>query len=290
MCRIISKLIVIILIISIIVGTCACNFDDSSSSNNLENIEATFSYNSSHRMFDDGWVYMFDYFYFKDGHTQDDVVPYTFSGINLRYRYADGYNDGSIQMLGEGNDPAIKRDMDKISELLHYNDLPAPSKDEMLAIEPDSMTFESLDRSLFFDLMQEALTKKPVADGKYEIPRYALLTEPTYNDGCAIQIGFTCSMGWIEAMFIDVLYPTGSGIRDYVQLSDIVDNGSATNEQLELFELLCSISDGIVENNDIQFGRSEYGDMIVSSLKLSRLYSFLSDIENSHWSDYSANQ
>lgn len=256
--------------------------------------EWTFNKKVAREVCADGWVYTFDYLYMKDGFENEGVIPFTFSGINLRYRYSNNISSEQeadnhipvIQILGNDGSSEIEHDMKLISEMLDYENGNV-TKEDLLIINPDDIDFKEVDKERFFNLMNDALTGEEHKIGKYiDIPSYALLTEPEYIDGYKFQIGFIADMGCVDVMFIDVLYEQGEGYSDYIQLSDIIDGGNATNEQIQVFELLQSISDGIVEENNLKYDYDIYKNKAVSEIDFSRLYTFLDDIESNDYVKY----
>lgn len=282
---------------ALLFGLCICSAVSCSDKRDesYEN-EWTFNKKIAREVCDDGWVYTFDYLYMKDGFEHEGVIPFTFSGINLRYRYSDNDNISSeqnsdghipiIQILGNNGSSEIEHDMILVSEMLDY-EYGSVTKDELLMINPDDIEFKELDKERFFNLMYDALNGEEHKEGKYpDIPSYALLTEPEYVDSYKFQIGFIADMGCVDVMFIDVLYEQGEGYNDYIQLSDIIDSGNATNEQTQTFEFLKSISEGIVEENNLKYGYDIYKSETVSEINFSRLYTFLADIENNDYIKY----
>lgn len=255
---------------------------------------------TSHYISDDGWVYVFSYTSYSDGSTVES--PYTFYGINLRYRYNDAYmtepvydkhgelvsgpQPQKIQILGRSDSEEIKRDMDKVSKLLGYN-TETVTKEDLLAIDRQAVTFEELDKDMFFRLMDECLESEPNPTGGYvDIPSYALLTEPEYIDGYKFQIGFIGGIGTVDIIYIDVLYKTGSEYNAYEQLSDMVDDNTATDAQVSAFQLISEISGGIVKDNNLLYGYDENGQTLIGDIDLSRLYLFLKDIEKYNFTKY----
>lgn len=255
---------------------------------------------ASYYISDDGWVYVFSYVSYSDGSITDS--PYTFYGVNLRYRYNDAYmkepvydkngklvsgaQPQSIQILGNSSSGAIRNDMDKVSKMLGYN-TGNITKEDLLAIDRESVTFEELDKDLFFRLMDECLESEPNPTGKYvDIPSYALLTETEYIDGYKFQIGFIGGIGTVDIMYIDVLYKTGDEYNAYKQLSDMVDDKTATDEQIKAFKLISDISNGIIKDNNLLYGYDENSKTKIADIDLSRLYSFFKDIENNNYNKY----
>lgn len=275
--------------------TCICIFMLTGCSNNksTENItECNVSEASSQYITDDGWVYVFSHTSYSDGTTIES--PYTFYGINLRYRYNDQYmtepiydkkgnlvsgpEPQKIQILGNSNSESIKNDMEQVSKLLGYNSGTITSED-LLAIDRDSVNFEELDKKLFFKLMDECLESEPNPTGEYvDIPSYALLTEPEYIDGYKFQIGFISGIGTVDVIYIDVLYKTGNEYNAYKQLSDMVDDKSANTNQVDAFETITDISNGIVKENNLQYGVDKNKNSKIGGVDMSRLYSFCCDI------------
>jgi lipoprotein len=276
-------------------GLCICSVVScSDSENNSSESEWMFSKKVAREVCDDGWVYTFDHLYMKDGFDNEGVIPFTFSGINLRYRYSDNIsseqNPGDhipvVQILGNNGSPEIEHDMELVAEMLDYEH-GSVTKEELLMINPDDIEFKELDKDRFFNLMYDALNGEEHKEGKYpDIPSYALLTEPEYVDSYKFQIGFIADMGCVDVMFIDVLYEQGEDYNDYIQLSDLVENGKATNEQIQAFEALKSVSDGIVTENDLNYGFDIYKDNDELGINFSRLYTFLNDIESNNYVKY----
>lgn len=273
-----------VLLMCMLLSLCACAGSESDVEDN-----DLYSRYMARATTDDGWVYTFYCTYPNNGDPPDTIWPYLFRAVNLKYRYGADKYSSTYQMLGLGSDEAARRDMDKISEILHYESLPALTREEMLAIDPESVSFEVLDRDMFFSLIKEALTGEPLDDShcKYDcLLDDDLLTEPVYRDGCALQVGYASRAGAVDLLYIDVLYPTGKGARDYKQLSDMTKDGSATAEQRELWDTLSAIADGIVNNNDLRFKEREYKGKEIASLELSRLYKLLRSIESGETQRY----
>lgn len=250
-----------------------------------------FSKNIAREVCDDGWVYTFDYLYLKNDYKDDGIIPFAFNGINLRYKYSKSEKGKensahSIQILGNSDSSALKHDMNLISDILDYENGKV-TKDELLLLNPDDINFEEIDKNLFFKLMNNALNGEAHKEGNYfTLPSYALLSEPEYLNDYKFQIGFLADIGCVDVMFIDVLYKQGDDYNDYVQLSDLVDNATATPEQNQAFELMKNIANGIVANNDMKFGVDENKNKTIGQIDFSRLYTFLEDIENNNYNKY----
>lgn len=279
--------LVMSLIITFVVG-CSKSHDETS--------KWQWSTNIARHISDDGWVYTFDYIYLKDGREDESLIPFSFSGINLRYRYNDNYctkilikeEQGNVekevystmQILGTSKIVQEKEDMEYINNMLR-----SYTKEQLLELDSEDVELNYVNEEMFFELMNKALTGEAHQEGDYYyIPSYALLSEPEYTDGYKYQIGFVSSMGCIDVIFIDVLYETGKGIRDYVQLSDLVDNNTATEKQKDLYKEIVRISEGIVRDNDLLYDRQNIEG--IYNVELTRLYKFLQDIEKNNIEDY----
>ena len=262
-----------------------------------------FSRNIARQVNEDGWVYTFEYEYMKDEYKHlDDEEHFLFNGVNLRYRYHEDYLQESYTIvdgeevveyvpaimlwLCDSNSEAIKRDMKQVSQILGQKGWTV-SKEELLNINPDDYTFEELDKDLFFGLMFEALNGEPHEEGHNLLPSYALLNEQTYIDGYEFQIGFLPAMGTIDVIFIDVLYKTGEEYNDYIQLSDMVDDGTATEDEVKLYSILKDIEKSIIEDNNFMAGKEEYEGVNLEGVSLKRLYTMLENIDNDNFSMYS---
>lgn len=247
------------------------------------------------RNFDDGWTYCFSYQYFVPERSTEGRYPYLFNVINMKYAFGKTIMEDpnatqpqeTMQYYSEKfSDPGIASDMRKIGELLGYEmDVP-PTKEELLAIDKNSITFEKIDKDMFFEMMEEALTAEYVREEKYsDYPSYAFLHEPAWLNDYRFQIGYRNCNG-IKSVYIELLYKTGNRFNQYVQLSDLVRDGKATEEQKELNKLLEDIEKGIVSENDFLYHINEYKGKKIADVDLSRLADFLKDIESNKINSY----
>lgn len=248
--------------------------------------ELTWSKNISRYVSEDGWVYTCEYFYYNDGRVDRSVPPVRFNAVNLRH-----LNNNLIQILGHGVSAETDLDMKKIASFLGYGE----SVEECLTIEElkqknrSELELEVIDEEMFFKMFDDAITGTPHPVGKYlNHPSYALLNEPTFTDEYQFQIGYRLGMGCVDVIMIDVLYKDSTSTEGYIQLSDLIDEGEASADQVALFEQITKIEEGIVIENDFCYGVSELTDVEIASVKLARLYTFLSDIENRNSSKYDA--
>ena len=279
-----SKWILFILVVSMVFSITGCKQEHDNSTG------ITFSYSTVRHIEDNGWVYTCSYFFNNDGTVDDSVPPVTFSVINLRHRYGTPMNTKNpIQMLGDGVSEETDRDMEKIAAFLGYgkHGMKALEIEEIMAKDRNSLELEVVDKELFFELLDKAVNGEAVPVGRYiEHPSYALLCEPAYLDGYCFQIGYMVEMGCIDVMMIDVLYADSNTETGYRQLSDMIEDGTATEEQKELYNTLEAISAGIVENNSYLYGKKEHGKTETADVELKRLYSFLADLEENNYGEY----
>ena len=244
------------------------------------------------RKLDNGWVYTFTREGMKDGN-DSEVFKYIFYGINIKYKYAEKFGGISSEnnlntgwlLFGEGSE-AEKRDAQLVRSILS-ND---KTDEDLLALNPDDYTFEVLDKDIFFELMREALTGEAQAEGKdqnyWDKPYFVFLNEQKYTDDYKFQICGLNETGLIDELFIDVLYKTGSGEMEYVQLSDLVASGNATEGQAEVYSLIQTIVSDIKDNTSYIYNADSYRGKIVDGIYFSRLCDFLEDMHNNRFEDY----
>ena len=283
------------LIFSALLFLCACDTGKST--------EFPLYKNVARQENEDGWVYTFVYEYEKENvEPIDGLINFYFYGINVRYRYAENYADEypvtnhegdtevreyqpGVLIFGESAETAA--DAAKTDALLMNS-----SKDELLALNESDLEFSALDKSMFFRLMQEALTGDPQPEGKgkayWDLPSYAALAEKEYLDGYKFQVCFLQETGLVDVCYIDVLYQTGPGITDYVQLSDLVENGSASEEQIECFRELQDLTEKIEEQESFAAGSELVKNLHFNGIEMKRLDTFLTNIHNGDYAQYIA--
>ncbi len=274
--------------------------------------EPKLQYRMAYHIANDGWVYVLanqhldtdtDY-----GAAANDRCPFAFRGVNLRYRYNEGFTETytstddkgntvtrtvlqSTLLLGSSDSQAERQDMDTIAKYLGYDRTgKLYTTAELLALTPEDLQFTYLDPDMFLGLLQECLTAENNPRGEYyNLPSWALFAEPIYLDDYKFQVGLIGGLGTVEVLMLDVLYKMGDGLTDYVQLYDLVQAGTATEEQVALLNTLQEIEQGIVENNDLQYGVDTYKDSVIANVKLSRLYGMLKNIAESNYGQYVVN-
>lgn len=271
--------------------------------------EPKLQYRRAFHITDDSWVYVFINKYTEGvadyGSSDPACIPFIFRGINLRYRYSEDftrtheYEDAkgnlitetvlqSTLILGESNSQAERQDMDTIAKYLGYDRTgKLYTTAELLALTPADLQFTYLDPDMFLGLLQECLTAENNPRGEYyNLPSWALFTEPIYLDDYKFQVGLIGGLGTVEVLMLDVLYKTGDGLTDYVQLYDLVKAGTATEEQVTLLNTLQEIEQGVAANNDLQYGVDTYKDSVIANVKLSRLYGMLENIMENNYGRY----
>jgi hypothetical protein len=254
---------------------------------------------------DDGWVYTFVYEDYKDENEDDShLMKYRFFGMNLRYNYNENYHqtitrnfeDATVSrepyieiiippflMLGEGSE-AEKKDMQLIETILDSSN----SVEDLLSINSDNYIFEVIDKEMFFKLMRTALEGEPQKEGgDWDKPIYAFFSEPVYLSDYKFQIAFLQETGGVDEIYIDVLYQTGDNYNDYVKLSDLVENNSATAEQRQAFAKITEIVNGIKESDTFIFESESYKADKIGDVDFSRLYNFLNNIHDNKFDLYS---
>lgn len=293
------------LILTLMLLLSSCSFGSS----DAEEKQPKLRYRMAYHIADDGWVYVFDNQYFEEdadyGSNAPTRYPFGFWGINLRYRYNEGYTETyegkddkgtsviktvlqSTLLLGTSDSQEEKKDMDTIAKYLgHDRAGRLYTTAELLALTPEDLQFTYLDADLFLALLQECLTSENNPRGEYyNLPSWALFTEPIYLDNYKFQVGLIGGLGTVEVLMLDVLYKTGDGLTDYVQLYDLVQAGTASEEQVALLNTLKEIEQGVMKNNDHQYGINTFGDSVIANVKLSRLYGMLENIVESNYGQY----
>ena len=250
---------------------------------------------------EDGWVFSFIRNIDKTG-DDSEIIKNQFFGINIRYRFHDEFtkiqshtlDDGTVvyekytpavMIWGQGSEGQAQ-DMAMVEDLLGDS----ATDESLLALTTDDLSFSELDEDMFLRLLQEALTSDPQKEGTvlsyWEKPTYAFLVEQNYIDGYKFQVAFLQDTGCVDELFIDVLYREGDEITEYVQLSDLVASGDATQAQNELYQTISLIVESIKTEETFLAGSDEYKDRIIADVELSRLYAFLKNIHNNDLTAY----
>lgn len=222
------------------------------------------------KLLDDGTLYSFQYIEYVPANS--DCDKYSFSLSNLRY----------LEQFEAGFPDAYSRDQQLIAnQILKESYTPQ----EILALNPDDFTFEYLDKELVFQLIREGLTNEPepAIDDQYHWDRYdsGFFTEVAPSDGYEFQIAFASKSCGVDAFFIDVLYLAEDGT--YKQLSDMVDDGTATDEQTQAFAEFTKIIEAC-QKNDSYIIDEAYRETVIGDIDFGRLYTFLYNLHTNNWS------
>ena len=102
-------------------------------------------------------------------------------------------------------------------------------------------------------------------------------------DGYTFQVGYVAHLGTIAAIHIDVLYEDADKPFGFSQLSDMIDAGEATEEQIGLYAELKRIEQGVLENCDFLFENTEYDDKVIAGVDLARLAVCLERLEHAEY-------
>jgi len=257
---------------------------------------------------ENGWVFTFVYEDWKEANINNDIdlIRYSFYGMNIRYKYDDNYiqevnqeTEKSITdantvtkfippflMYGQGS-PQQENDIRLINQEILNSER---SVEELLALNPDDYNFEDLDKNMFFKLMRTALMGEAQKENTnlsyWDKPSHAFLREPSYLNGYRFQIAFLQETGYVDEIYIDILYRTGDDYKDYIQLSDIIDNNTATDEQKKVFEEITRIRNEIKETGSYLINADVYKQKVIGDIELSRLYTFLSNIHENNFEIY----
>ncbi len=231
-----------------------------------------------------------------------ETIRFSFSAINLRYRCHADYIIDIYTPRSEGNylhiiyAPAYMQkgfgpyeeflDIKQINDFLQSGKTP----DALLREAPEALELQVLDEALVLRLLRRAVESDPQPEGTnmdyWRLPGWGLLAEPAYTDGYKFQVGFLNETGSVDALFIDVLYKTGEAYNEYVQLSDLVEAGTATQAQTEAFALIETLTGRITDTEYFLETGDEYKNLVIGEIDFSRLYAFLSDLHEANTEPY----
>ena len=221
------------------------------------------------KLCDDGTLYSFQYIEYLPA--RSDCDQYSFSLYNLRY----------LEQFEKGFPDAYYHDLQLITDQILKESY---SPEEILALNTDNFTFEYLDKELVFQLIREGLTNEPepkITD-QYHWDRYdsGFLTEAQTSDGYEFQIAFVSESCGVDAFYIDVLYYSEDGT--YTQLSDMVDDGTATDEAKHAFAEFGKIIEAC-QKNDSYIIDEAYQETVLGGIDFGRLYTFLYNLHYCNW-------
>ncbi len=246
----------------------------------------------------DGWVFSFVYEDIKEGHRDiPGLIHFWFSGINIRYKYNEKYAVSATHILRDGSEytevyePGFlgwgmakenEHDAQLIDSLLYMKEY-----DDIIKLKKEDLDFTSMDVDFFWDLMQSALNGPVKEEGIYlDLPTFAVLQEPNYLDGYKFQVGFMHDTGLLDELFLDVIYKTGDKYNEYVQLSDMVDEGTASEDQVKAYQMLKMIEQQIKSENLLIAGADTFQKETVAQIDFSRLYTMLNNLHNFNYTAY----
>ncbi len=245
----------------------------------------------------DGWITTFEYEDSKDRSEAPDFdyyPRYDFKICNVRHwdddpsiismysPYQIGRQSKQYRNAGYANDTAaLERDLDKIRNIL----VPAPEPEELLALDPATVTFEVLDKDQFFRLMRKALTgdipepdKQRSFDGFYDENYYR---ERVFLEGYIFRVSLLWGWGFMDEVFIDVAI---GNENEYVLLSDLVEQGKATAEQQEAYALMRQIAENLKGREfEPNYGAEAYKDTVIGTIDFSRLYDMMNYLMDNIW-------
>lgn len=220
---------------------------------------------------EEGWLYTFEYIEYDDEKEFADCDKYSFFRINVRY----------LDKFQSAQSEAYKRDSDIIHDRV-INESMRP--EDILALDPSDFEFECVDKEMVFRLIREGLTNEsePAVTDQNNIERYdrAFLTELEPADGYEFQVAYVSGSAGVDAFFIDVLYYDADGT--YTQLSDMVDDKTATDEQKQAFAEFGMIIEAC-QKNDSYIIDEAYQTTVIDGIDFGRLYTFLYNLHYCNW-------
>ena len=268
-------------------------FSACANSNTEETLNVLFYRQVARETTNKGWCFTFVREGFKDPNADEsNLARYRFFGYNIRYRYK-GLLDKTMQKSPSENGGLIwgkqsesqARDMYQVEKILNREKTP----EELLALDPTDYEFEELDGEMFFRLMREALTGEWNKEGATQLywdkPEYSFLQEPEFENDYKFQVCFMQETGWADEIFIDVLYKDANPVG-YIQLSDLVEDGKANEEQMRLWAKIKEIVNTIKENGVYISGQENFQNISIADIDFGRLYVFLTNVHNNEFDQY----
>ena len=303
-------IVIAFLCCAFLVTACGSNIstEESSSVPSKENSPVTYTFKCASQMDDTtGWFFYLSYM--EDTITQ--TRNYNFYSYNMRYRFMDGYWNTGFDKTGSGEntiywvnrtksgivgyfssekDYPMFEDQRLILQILDNKKTP----EELLALKQDDYQFKYFDKTIFFNLLNAALGGDDIdvsAAGETHAAGNGIGAENEYIDGYKFQIAFCHDVpGLIAEIYIDVCYKTGEDYNAYVQLSDLVADGTASEEQNKAFTQIQQIRQAIKQQNFFLAEADSYRDIIVGGIDFSRLYSYLSALHNGDLTGYTGGE
>ncbi len=226
----------------------------------------------------DGWIFSFLINDFTD------TTERTREGVDLTpwYRYSVD-NVRHWDAVYGGDPEALERDLQLTRQLIKGK-LP----EELLAMDPDTVTFEVLDKDQFFRLMRKALTAPPrEPEWQRSLDYYYYdfyFRERYFEDGYTFRLACLDCWGFMDVVFFDIAIGTE---EDNVLLSDLVNAGIATPEQQEAYDLLREIAKRL-EGEEWNFALSSelYQDTVIGPFDFGRLATMVNHLDSDYWNWY----
>jgi len=190
------------------------------------------------------------------------------------------WQDGGFSENTEG----LERDLALIGELLKDGTPP----EDLLALDPASLSFEVLDKSQFFRLMRKALTatpREPERQRSFDGPFYGCeyFREKDFEKGYAFRFALLECWGFMDDAFIDIAYGSPD---NFVLLSDLVEQGTATPEQQEAYALIRQISESLKGREfEPNYGAESYKNTLIGEIDFGRLYKMMNYLMDEIWPD-----
>lgn len=236
--------------------------------------EINFSTMASTLETNDGWVYYCYAEFDKDSNIQDArSVNFSYDAYNIKYNYLEDCripvidsNTGEIMDYQYSSIPYISlipefnRDFAKVENWLEENKPISPiSKTDI-----EDLDLKIMDVDLFIKLFNEMITSQKLETGAfYNYFEGDMKREEIYLDGYKWQIGYVVMHGVMKNINIELLYYDDTQnendkknkddeyFRDGIHLSDIVNTGKATPEQIQIQKTVDELEKKIIESQNL---------------------------------------
>ena len=204
---------------------------------------------------EDGWYYQFLTTTYENG--EDDTNNF-FSGCNLKYSELDNYYVPVYSEDGELIDkwssiPRLSASQKSINGVTEAEEVEIIDnffdekqfRREITVEDLEDLELNNFDKEFIVELFNNAYN----TDFDKTITKFNLsgcsIQSDTEKDGYKYNIGVMHVRRGIGVIRIDLLYSDGT------YLSDLIEDGSATNEQKEIYDNFKKIEDYIVENQEV---------------------------------------
>ena len=247
----------IIAIIMTIVMLCGCSKQENVAE---ESDGSRFSFESqvAYRETEDGWLH---YFIIETSKRPGNPTGYIYDAYNLKYDEVEGCvievmdeKTGVIESYMTTEVPYLTSDNEydnDFSAVEEYFDNREPAE-VIPESEFDELSLEKLDSRLVFELYNEAVSSEKLSDGEYYYLPEAHYADEYERDGYRWQVGFFGVHGELIYVNIELIY------NDEIYLSDVICDGTASDEQAKLAELISDIEESMVEKQLFEIEDSIY--------------------------------